>query len=244
MLDRPILKPLIVVPTVNEAENLDDLLHGIETHAGRAEVLFVDDGSRDGTPERIRAHQCRRPGRIHLIERPCKLGLGTAYLAGFRWALAREFDAVIQMDADLSHDPADLPRLLEASRRHAAVVGSRYVEGGATRNWSLPRRLISRLGNVYARFVLGHPLMDLTGGYNLWRREVLVTVPLDAVRSEGYAFQIELKDRAHRAGFAVHEIPIVFVDRRVGHSKLSWRVAFEAMIRVWALRFGGPSRGP
>jgi dolichol-phosphate mannosyltransferase len=234
----PAVRPLIVVPTYEEADNVDLLLGGIAEHAPGAEVLFVDDGSRDGTVERIRAHQARRPGRIHLLERPAKLGLGTAYVAGFRWALARDYDAVQEMDADLSHDPADLPRTLDFPAGRQVVIGSRYVPGGATVNWSPSRRFISAFGNFYARTILGLPARDLTGGFNAWRREVIEAVSLDGIRSEGYAFQIEIKYRAVRAGFALHEIPIVFRDRHSGRSKMSARVALEAMLRVWALRLG------
>jgi dolichol-phosphate mannosyltransferase len=230
-------KPLIVVPTLNEVENLDELLQGIATHAERADILFVDDNSQDGTVEKIREHQARRPQRIHLIQRPRKLGLGTAYVTGFKWALERDYDAIQEMDADLSHDPPYLAQTLEFPEGCDAVIGSRYIPGGGTVNWSLARRFISSFGNVYARAILGLPIRDLTGGFNAWRREVLETVSLDAVKSEGYAFQIELKYRAARAGFSLREIPIVFADRRVGQSKMSWQVAFEAMTRVWALRF-------
>jgi dolichol-phosphate mannosyltransferase len=230
-------RPLIVVPTYNEVENIDELLAGIGEHAPFAEVLFVDDSSRDGTLDRIRAHRDRREGKIHLLQRPGKMGLGTAYVAGFKWALRGSYDAVQEMDADLSHDPADLPRTLDFPESRHVVIGSRYVAGGSTVNWGLSRKLISSFGNVYARTILGLPVRDLTGGFNAWRREVLETVPLDEIRSEGYAFQIEMKHRAVRAGFALHEIPIVFTDRRVGQSKMSWRVALEAMIRVWAMRF-------
>lgn len=229
-------KPLIVVPTYNEVENVDELLRGIAEHAPFAEVLFVDDNSRDGTVDRIREHQAGRPGAIHLLRRPGKLGLGTAYVAGFRWALDREYDAVQEMDADLSHDPADLPRTLDFPAGRDVVIGSRYVPGGRTVNWGWSRRFLSGFGNVYARTILGLGVRDLTGGFNAWRRRVLETVPLADVRSEGYAFQIEMKYRAARAGFVLEEIPIVFTDRRVGQSKMSSSVAFEAMIRVWSLR--------
>jgi dolichol-phosphate mannosyltransferase len=230
--------PLIVVPTYNEVENVDELLGGIHEHAPGADVLFVDDNSRDGTVDRIREHQARRPGKIHLLQRPGKMGLGTAYVAGFRWALERDYDAVQEMDADLSHNPADLPRTLDFPEDRDVVIGSRYVPGGATVNWGWSRKFISGFGNVYARTILGLPVRDLTGGFNAWRRHVLATVSLDAVRSEGYAFQIEMKYRAVRAGFRLHEIPIVFRDRRVGQSKMSGRVALEAMLRVWVLRLG------
>lgn len=230
------LRPLIVVPTYNEVENVDELVRGIRRHAPAAHVLFVDDNSGDGTAELIREHQAREPETIHLLGRPRKLGLGTAYVAGFQWALARDYDVVQEMDADLSHDPADLPRTLDFSEGRDVVVGSRYVRGGSTRGWTRSRRWISKFGNVYARTILGLSVRDLTGGFNAWRREVLEAVSLDEVRSEGYVFQIELKYRAARAGFRLHEIPISFVDRRRGQSKMSSRVAWEAMIRVWGLR--------
>ncbi len=231
------LRPLIVVPTYNEVENIDELLRGIQQQAPAADVLFVDDNSGDGTVDRILQHQSRRPEKIHLLGRPRKLGLGTAYVVGFKWALERDYDAVQEMDADLSHDPADLPRTLAFPEGRDVVVGSRYVVGGSTRGWSLSRRWISKFGNLYARTILGLAVRDLTGGFNAWRREVLEAVSLDEVRSEGYAFQIELKFRAVQAGFSLYEIPIAFVDRRKGQSKMSRRVAWEAMIRVWTLRF-------
>ncbi len=237
-------RPLIVVPTYNEVDTVERVLAGIDRHAPGAEVLFVDDGSSDGTRDRIRGWQSGGGRRVHLIERPRKLGLGTAYVAGFRWALERDHDALLGMDADLSHDPADLPRLLAFPRGCDVAIGSRYVPGGGTVNWGPGRRLLSRWGNAYARTVLGLPLLDLTGGFNAWRRPVLETVALDSIRSEGYAFQIELKLLAWRAGFALHEVPITFVDRRVGQSKMSWRIALEAVVRVWSLRWrsGAPIR--
>jgi len=232
----PVARPLIVVPTFNEVDNVDALLDGIRAHAPAADVLFVDDNSRDGTVDRIHARQTTLPGKIHLLQRPGKLGLGTAYVAGFRWALERDYDLVQEMDADLSHDPKYLPALHEACERHDVAIGSRYIPGGGTENWGLSRKFISGFGNVYARTILGLKVRDLTGGFNAWRRNVLETVSLDAVRSEGYAFQIELKYRAARAGFSLHEVPILFADRREGQSKMSARVALEAMTRVWALR--------
>lgn len=231
-------RPLIVVPTYNEVENIDELLLGIQQHAPAADVLFVDDNSGDGTVDRILQHQSQRPEKIHLLGRPRKLGLGTAYVAGFKWALERDYDAVQEMDADLSHDPADLPRTLAFPEGSDVVVGSRYVAGGSTRGWSLSRRWLSKLGNLYARTILGLAVRDLTSGFSAWRREVLEAVSLDDVRSEGYVFQIELKYRAARAGFSLHEIPIAFVDRRKGQSKMSGQVAWEAMLRVWTLRSG------
>ena len=230
-------KALIVVPTYNEVGNVDTLLAGIGEHAPQADVLFVDDNSRDGTIDRIQGQQQRRPGRIHLLQRPSKLGLGTAYIAGFRWALERDYDAVQEMDADLSHDPGHLPQMLSFPEGCDVAIGSRYIPGGGTVDWGLSRKLISGFGNLYARTILGLPVRDLTGGFNAWKRRVLETVSLDGIRSEGYAFQIEMKYRAARAGFSLREVPIVFRDRQVGQSKMSSRVALEAMTRVWAMRF-------
>lgn len=230
-------RPLIIVPTYNEEENVPALVATIFQEAPSVHVLFVDDNSRDGTRAEIAKAEQRYPGRIFLYPRPGKLGLGTAYIAGFRWALEREYDAIIEMDADLSHDPKYLPEMLKRLERADGVIGSRYVAGGGTRNWSLVRRLISTGGSRYARTILGLRIHDLTGGFNGWRREVLKGIDIDAVRSEGYAFQVELKYRAVKRGFKLEEFPIIFVDRRAGHSKMSARIVFEAMLRMWALRF-------
>ncbi len=232
----PFHKSVVVTPTYNEVDNIEALLRGIMENAPQADVLFVDDNSSDGTADLIRAHCARRPEKIHLIQRPRKMGLGTAYVAGFRWALVRRYDLIIEMDADLSHDPRDLPRMLDFPAGVQAVIGSRYIPGGNTKNWNLSRRSISRFGNFYARTILRLPIRDLTGGFNAWSREVLESVDLTAIRSEGYAFQVELKLRATQAGFSLYEIPIIFVDRRVGQSKMSWSVALEAMLMVWVLR--------
>ncbi len=232
-------KQLIVVPTYNEAENVDDLLDGIRRELPDAHVLFVDDASPDGTAERVRAQQKRSPGLVHLLERGGKRGMGTAYLAGFAWALERDYDAVVEMDADLSHDPRALPTLIGLLRDADVVIGSRYVAGGRTEDWSRARMAISRFGSFYARVILGLPIRDLTGGFNAWKIHVLKALPLERVRSEGYSFQIELKLRAARSGFRFVETPIVFTDRRVGQSKMSWRIVAEAVVRVWLLRLGG-----
>lgn len=232
-------KVLIVVPTYNEAENIDDLVAGIRRALPEAHVLFVDDASPDGTAERVRAQQDRNPGLVHLVEREGKKGMGTAYLAGFAWALERDYDAIIEMDADLSHDPRALPTLIGLLSDADVVIGSRYVPGGRTEDWSRLRMAISRFGSFYARVILGLSIRDLTGGFNVWKRRVLETLSLDQVRSEGYSFQIELKLRAARAGFRLVETPIVFVDRRAGQSKMSWGIVAEAIVRVWWLRLGG-----
>lgn len=227
---------LVVVPTYNEVGNIDDLVQEVLTAAPGVHLLFVDDNSQDGTLQKIEARQIAHPGRIHLLRRPRKLGLGTAYVTAFRWALERSYGAVVEMDADLSHRPVDLPKIIAGLTSHDVVVGSRYVHGGGTQNWGLGRKLISRLGSLYARTILQLSIRDLTGGFNAWRREVIEAIDLDGVRSEGYTFQIELKYRAALAGFRIAEIPILFVERRAGQSKMSSGIVAEAMLRVWLLR--------
>ncbi len=238
MVEPLLLKVLLVIPTYNEAENIGELLERIWEHAPGTDVLFVDDNSPDGTWDRIESYRKRFPERVHLIQRARKLGLGTAYITGFRWALEHDYGVMVQMDADLSHDPADLPRLLELLEANDVVIGSRYVAGGGIRRWSVGRRLLSRFASAYARTILGLQIHDLTGGFNAWRRAVLETIDLATIRSEGYSFLIELKLRAHLAGASLRETPIVFVDRKAGRSKLSRQVILEAVFRVWLLRFG------
>ena len=232
---RPRRKPLVIVPTYNEVGNVENLFRQVSQQMPAVHMLFVDDNSQDGTRDVIAQLQREAPERVHMLPRAGKLGLGTAYIAGFKWALQRDYDAVVEMDADLSHRPVDLPRLVAKLADVDAAVGSRYTTGGGTENWNFGRKLISRFGSLYARTILGIPVNDLTGGFNAWSREILETVPLDDVKSEGYSFQIELKFRAHLAGFKLAEVPIVFVERRVGQSKMSSRIVVEAMFRVWAL---------
>lgn len=228
-------RTLVVVPTYNEVDNVRPLVAGIFTHSPEVDVLFVDDGSKDGTRDTIRALQTEYQGRIHLIERAGKLGLGTAYVTAFHWALARSYAAVIEMDADLSHRAVDLATLVDAVRRNPVVVGSRYVKGGGTENWGLGRKIISRFGSLYAGAILRMKVRDLTGGFNAWQRQVIEAIDPNSVRSEGYTFQIELKYRAHLAGYPIKEVPILFVERRAGQSKMSGGIVFEAIYRVWHL---------
>ena len=230
------MNSLIVVPTYEEEENVPELMRGIWTHAPGNHVLFVDDNSQDGTRDRIDELRREHPELVHAIYRPGKMGLGTAYIAGFTWALERDYDAMIEMDADLSHNPSVLPRIHELLGEYDVVIGSRYVKGGGTRNWGPIRQLISRMGGVYARTILGFDICDPTGGFNAWRREVIERIRPSAIKSEGYSFQIELKYRASRAGFRLKETPILFEDRRAGKSKMSNRIIIEAMLRVLALR--------
>lgn len=237
------LRPLVIVPTYRERENVDLIIPAILSH-DEIDVLVVDDGSPDGTADAVRALAGQCPGRIHLIERDGKLGLGTAYLTGFRWALAREYTHIIEMDADFSHHPATLPRLLQASRYADLVIGSRYVPGGRTVNWSAGRKLISRGGSLYARGLLNLPVRDLTGGFKCFRRFVLESIDLDSVDSTGYAFQIELTYRAAHRGFRIAEIPITFAERRFGQSKMDAAIVTEAVLRVLQLRLAGPRPSP
>jgi len=229
----------VIVPTYNERENLEGLIEAARTELDKVTsdhaILVVDDSSPDGTGELADRIALDDP-RVHVLHRPRKLGLGQAYVAGFRRALAEGAALVIEMDADFSHDPAYLPALIDAAADADLVLGSRYVDGGALDNWGKARRLVSRGGCWYARTVLGVDVRDLTGGFKCFRREVLEAIDLDTVHSQGYAFQVELTYRALSMGFRVKEIPIVFTDRRVGHSKMSRRIVLEAMWMVPRLR--------
>ena len=234
----------VIVPTYNESDNLPQILPAILA-AAPVDILVVDDSSPDGTGA-IADELAASDPRVKVLHRQKKEGLGRAYLAGFAKALADGYDRIIEMDADFSHDPARLPELLQASDTADLVLGSRYVEGGGTVNWSFGRRMLSKGGSLYARTILGVPVRDLTGGFKCFRREVLESIDLPTVRSSGYAFQIELTYRALRRGFTVREIPIVFVDRRVGKSKMSRGIVAEALWMVWKIRFSrrGISRQP
>jgi dolichol-phosphate mannosyltransferase len=230
---------LVIIPTYNEAENIEPVVRAVLASDPRLEILVVDDNSPDGTGDRADGLAKAEP-RVHVLHRTAKEGLGRAYLAGFEWALARPFAYVFEMDADFSHDPRYLPRFLaEMDDGADLVLGSRYVEGGGTVNWGVARQLISRGGSLYARTLLGVGTHDLTGGFKCFRRETLEGLDLPTVRSTGYAFQIELTYRAIKRGFQVREIPIVFEDRRVGKSKMSRKIFAEAAVMVWRLRAGG-----
>jgi dolichol-phosphate mannosyltransferase len=219
-------RALVIIPTYNELNNLQLLLPQVLAQDARIEVLIVDDNSPDGTGRMADEIALHEP-RIHVLHRPAKLGLGTAYLAGFRWALQQDFAYVFEMDADFSHDPKHLPQFL----------ASRYLGGRVTVvNWPMPRLLLSYFANIYARLVTGVRLGDATGGFKCFRREVLEAIDLDRVRSNGYAFQIEMSTRAARKGFRITEIPIVFVDRTDGVSKMSRAIIREAVWMVWRLR--------
>lgn len=237
-------RPLVVIPTYNEHDNIREILPQIMQYR-QFHVLVIDDRSADGTATAVREAMRAWPGRIHLIEREGKLGLGTAYIAGFRWALSRNYTHIFEMDADFSHHPATLPRMLQASRHADLVIGSRYVPGGRTVNWSPLRKVISRGGSLYARTVLGLPVRDLTGGFKCFRRHVLESIDLESIESTGYAFQIELTYRSALEGFRIAEIPITFAERLHGTSKMSSTIFFEAMYRVVQLRWeAGQRRSP
>jgi dolichol-phosphate mannosyltransferase len=230
-------RALLCLPTYNEAENVGPITAAILA-AAPVDVLVIDDGSPDGTGRLADEISAREP-RVQVLHRTKKEGLGKAYLAGFAWALARPYDLVLEMDADFSHQPRYLPAMLDRAREADLVLGSRYVPGGGTVNWGLGRRLLSRGGSLYARTILGVPYRDLTGGFKCFRREVLEAIDLPSVACTGYAFQIELTYRAHRRGFRVAEVPIVFEDRRVGKSKMSRRIVLEAIRKVWSIRASG-----
>ncbi|MGN6372449.1 MAG: polyprenol monophosphomannose synthase [Solirubrobacteraceae bacterium] len=238
--------PWVVLPTYNEAENIEAIVaaasesldSAMAAHGGEYRILIVDDGSPDGTGE-IADRLASEREQVRVLHRSEKNGIGPAYLAGFAYALENGAGYVMEMDSDFSHNPADLERLLEAARAGGdLVLGSRYVAGGGVTDWSLLRRFISRGGSTYARLVLGLRVRDLTGGFKCFRREVLERIHFDSVRSQGYAFQVELTYRAARAGFRVVEVPILFKDRERGQSKMSWKIAAEAMWLVPRLRFG------
>ena len=229
-------RALVIIPTYNELNNLQLLLPQVLEQDPRIEVLIVDDNSPDGTGRVAEAIAAGNP-RVHVLHRPAKQGLGTAYLAGFRWALQQDYEYVFEMDADFSHDPKHLPQFLAAIEDADLVLGSRYLGGRVTVvNWPMPRLLLSYFANIYARIVTGVHLGDATGGFKCFRRRVLEAIELDAVRSNGYAFQIEMSTRAARRGFRIAEIPIVFVDRTDGVSKMSKAIVREAVWMVWRLR--------
>lgn len=229
-------RALICLPTYDERENLAPIVDAIFRVVPDVDVLVIDDDSPDGTG-RLADEIAARDPRVKVLHRTAKQGLGRAYLAGFAWALERDYGLVLEMDADFSHDPRHLPSLLAAARDADLVLGSRYVQGGGTVNWGLGRKIVSRGGSAYARAILGIDVRDLTGGFKCFRREVLEAIDLASVECSGYAFQIELTFRAARRGFRIVEVPIVFADRRVGQSKMSRRIVLEAMRKVWSMRF-------
>lgn len=230
------MKPLVIIPTYNEKENLPRIVPDVLGMDPSLSVLIVDDNSPDGTgaiaDQLATAHE-----QVHVLHRPGKEGLGKAYLAGFKWALSRDYDRILEMDADFSHHPRYLTALLAASEKSDLVLGSRYISGVNVVNWPMSRLLLSYFANVYARVVTGLRVRDLTGGFKCFRREVLEAIALDEVRSNGYAFQIEMTFRASRHGFSISEVPIIFADRELGQSKMSKSIVREAVWMVPKLRW-------
>lgn len=229
------MKALIIIPTYNERENIRELLGQIFAQNLPTDVLIVDDNSPDGTGA-LADEMAAADRRVHVMHRAGKMGLGSAYVAGFRYALQHGYDAVFEMDADFSHNPESLPQFLRELETSDVVLGSRYLNGVTVVNWPLSRLVLSYAANVYSRVVTGLKVKDLTGGYKCFRRQALEAIDLDRVRSDGYAFQIEINFKVWRKGFRLREIPIVFVDRRAGVSKMSRRIVWEAAWMVWRLR--------
>jgi len=236
------LKSLIILPTYNEKENLEALVDEIVTR-GPYDALIVDDNSPDGTGSIADRLSKKHQGRVFVLHRKAKEGLGRAYVAGFRWGLARDYDVLFEMDADFSHNPSHLSQFVREIEQGAdLVLGSRNIKGGGTRNWSLLRNIISKGGSLYAQAILLSPNRDLTSGFKAFRREVLEALDLDNIRSNGYSFQIEVTHRARQMGFKVKETPIIFHDRKVGTSKMNGKIVLEAMLVVWKIRFSKRAR--
>ncbi len=229
------MKTLVIIPTFNELENMKALLPVLMTLPRPFDVLVVDDSSPDGTSDFVQNFLLTNH-RVYLLKRKEKNGLGKAYIAGFKWGLQNQYAAMVEMDADFSHSPEDLVKILAALETSKVVIGSRYVTGGKTVNWGFLRKLISKGGGVYSRLILGYPVQDWTGGFNGWHSQVLQDIGLDQIQSNGYSFQIELKYKAQKKGYAVTEVPITFEDRRVGQSKMSLKIVLEAFYRVWLIR--------
>jgi dolichol-phosphate mannosyltransferase len=231
------LKKLVIIPTYNEKENIENIIRKVMSLSGLYHVLIVDDGSPDGTAAIVKKMQNEFTDRLFIMERKGKLGLGTAYIAGFKWALERDYEYIFEMDADFSHDPDDLNRLHDACQKGAdMVVGSRYTKGGKVVNWPWDRIFISKGGALYTKMITWMPVNDPTAGFVCYSRKVLSTIPLDKVHFVGYAFQIEMKYRAWKLGFKIGEVPITFRDRKEGVSKMSGNIIKEAMYGVWKMR--------
>lgn len=230
------MRALIVIPTYNEIENIEALTREIiKVVPDTVEILVVDDNSPDGTGAKVDELHKEIP-RIHCLHREKKMGLGTAYVNGFKWGIEQKFDALIEMDADFSHHPNYLATMLKTLEEYDVAIGSRYVPGGGTVNWGIGRKILSRGGSIYSRMILGANINDFTGGFNGWKRHVLEAVNLPTLRSDGYSFQIELKYRAFLKKFKIKEFPIIFEDRKVGLSKMNKKIVIEALGRVWQFR--------
>ena len=235
---------LVLIPTYNEKENIESIIRTVFALEGEFHILVIDDGSPDGTGEIVKRMITIFPDRLFILERSGKLGLGTAYIAGFRWALEHDYDYVFEMDADFSHNPEDLPRLLNACENEGAdlAIGSRYISGVNVVNWPIGRVLMSYFASRYVRFVTGMKIADTTAGFKCYRREVLQTIELDKIRFKGYAFQIEMKFTAYKCGFILKEVPIIFINRRLGTSKMSGGIFSEAFGGVIQLKINSLTR--
>ena len=229
------IKTLVIIPTYNELENMPRLLPEVLSKNDDINILIVDDNSPDGTAAFVE-NEMKNNDRIHLIKRASKQGLGTAYIAGFKFAIKNGYDFIFEMDADFSHDPKEIPRFLDEIKNSDLVLGSRYINGVNVINWPMRRLLLSSFANLYTRIITGMPVHDATGGFKCFKRKVLEAIDLDRVRSNGYAFQIEMNFKAWKKGFKVKEIPIIFVDRVKGKSKMSRKIVREAVTMVWKLR--------
>ena len=231
---------VIIIPTYNEIENIEKMIRALMALEPSCDVLVVDDGSPDGTAAAVKSLQAELTGRVHLIEREGKLGLGTAYITGFKWALQQGYEYIFEMDADFSHDPKDVPLLYEACAKdgYDLSVGSRYVTGVNVVNWPMGRVLMSYFASKYVRFITRLPVYDTTAGFNCYRRKVLETIDLDGIRFKGYAFQIEMKFTTHQCGFKIKEVPVIFVNRVLGTSKMSGGIFSEAFFGVIKLKVG------
>lgn len=231
------MKLLIIIPTYNEIDNIEKLIKTVfEFIPGDSGILVVDDNSPDGTAKAVEKMINDYPERLFILNRPGKQGLAAAYLAGFSWGWDGPWDVFLEMDADFSHDPKYIPLMLEQIETHEAVIGSRNIKDGGVEGWSFTRNAVSKGGSLYSRIVLGCPVMDLTGGYNMWRKSALEKISLSSIISQGYSFQIEMKYKAYRAGCAIKEIPIIFKDRKQGKSKMSKKIFLEALVNIWRIR--------
>ena len=229
------MKTLVISPTYNERKNIKHLVDTVLDNYPDYDLLIIDDNSPDGTSDKVIDLQSKYKN-LYLEIREKKLGLGTAYIYGFKWALDHNYDRIVQMDADLSHNPKDLPMLVEQLNENDLVIGSRYIKGISVVNWPLRRLLLSYGANTYSRIITGMPIMDGTGGFKAWKSEVLSDIDLDSVRSQGYSFQIEMNFRTWMKNYKIKEVPIIFSDRTIGQSKMSKKIVYEAIFMVWRLR--------
>jgi dolichol-phosphate mannosyltransferase len=228
---------LVIIPTYNEIDNIKNLIKVVFSYTpSSTAILVVDDNSPDGTANAVEKLSVDYPGRLHILNRPEKQGLAAAYLAGFSWGFNGPWDLFLELDADFSHDPKYIPAMLEQIQTHDVVIGSRNIKGGGVEGWTFLRNVISKGGSLYSRFILGCPIRDLTGGFNMWRKSALEKINLSTIISHGYSFQIEMKYKAYRAGCAVKEIPIIFPDRKYGKSKMSKKIFFEALLNILEIR--------